>query len=64
MAEFWRIAISNLSLSNLSSPLVVFDEHNAEYILQRSAYESDARRVTRWHAALLFIHPVEEAGTL
>ena len=33
-------------------PLLVFDDHNAEYVLQRTAYESDARRVTRWHAAL------------
>lgn len=32
------------------SPLV-FDEHNAEYVLQRTAFESDARRITRWHAA-------------
>jgi sugar transferase (PEP-CTERM/EpsH1 system associated) len=31
---------------------IVFDDHNAEYVLQRTAFESDARRVTRWHAAL------------
>ncbi len=31
---------------------IVFDDHNAEYVLQRTAYESDAHRVTRWHAAL------------
>jgi len=31
---------------------VIFDEHNAEYVLQRTAFESDARRMTRWHAAL------------
>ncbi len=31
---------------------LVFDDHNAEYVLQRTAYESDARRLTRWHAAV------------
>ncbi|MDE3090684.1 MAG: glycosyltransferase [Chloroflexota bacterium] len=31
---------------------LVFDDHNAEYVLQRTAFESDARRVTRWLAAL------------
>ncbi len=31
---------------------IIFDEHNAEYVLQRTACASDLRRVTRWHAAL------------
>jgi polysaccharide biosynthesis protein PslH len=31
---------------------IVFDEHNAEYILQRTAFESDTRMPKRWHAAL------------
>jgi sugar transferase (PEP-CTERM/EpsH1 system associated) len=31
---------------------LIFDEHNAEYVLQRTAFESDARLLTRWHAAL------------
>ncbi|MBI4790944.1 MAG: glycosyltransferase [Chloroflexi bacterium] len=31
---------------------VVFDDHNAEYVLQRTAFESDARNPKRWHAAL------------
>ncbi len=30
----------------------VFDDHNAEYVLQRTAFESDLRRPARWHAAL------------
>ncbi|MBI5303372.1 MAG: glycosyltransferase [Chloroflexi bacterium] len=30
----------------------VFDDHNAEYVLQRTAFESDAKRWTRAHAAL------------
>ncbi len=38
------------------SPMVhsrlIFDEHNAEYVLQRTAFASDARHPTRWHAAL------------
>ena len=37
---------------NFQAPITVFDDHNAEYVLQRTAFESDARRVTRWHAAL------------
>jgi polysaccharide biosynthesis protein PslH len=31
---------------------LVFDDHNAEYVLQRSAFQSDVRRPARWHAAL------------
>jgi sugar transferase (PEP-CTERM/EpsH1 system associated) len=31
---------------------IVFDDHNAEYVLQRTAFEADARRPARWHAAL------------
>jgi glycosyltransferase involved in cell wall biosynthesis len=33
-------------------PLVVFDDHNCEYLLQRRAFETDVRRPTRWVAAL------------
>lgn len=32
-------------------PPVVFDDHNAEYLLQKRAAMMDARRPTRWHAA-------------
>lgn len=31
---------------------LVFDDHNAEYVLQRTAFESDARHPKRWHGAL------------
>jgi len=31
--------------------LIVFDDHNAEYILQQRAFETDLRLPTRWHAA-------------
>jgi polysaccharide biosynthesis protein PslH len=40
------------STVNSQRSTVVFDDHNAEYVLQRTAFESDVRRVTRWHAAL------------
>lgn len=30
---------------------LVFDDHNAEYVLQRTAFESDVRYPLRWHAA-------------
>lgn len=43
--------IPDLSLATRHPPLV-FDEHNAEYTLQRTAFESDTRSITRWHAAL------------
>ena len=41
-----------MSVPARGAPTVVFDDHNAEYVLQRTAYEADAHRVTRWHAAL------------
>lgn len=46
MAGFWMSAPAR------GAPTVVFDDHNAEYVLQRTAYEADARRLARWHAAL------------
>jgi len=30
---------------------IIFDDHNAEYVLQRTAFESDAKRLARAHAA-------------
>jgi len=32
-------------------PLLVFDDHNAEYVLQQRAFETDIRRPRRWIAA-------------
>jgi len=32
-------------------PLLVFDDHNAEYVLQRRAFETDVRRPRRWIGA-------------
>ena len=33
-------------------PLLVFDDHNAEYVLQRRAFETDVRHLRRWPGAL------------
>lgn len=35
----------------IGRPRLVFDNHNAEYVLQQRAWETDARNVKRWHAA-------------
>lgn len=40
------------SILNADLPRVLFDDHNAEYVLQRSAFLSDSLIPTRWHAAL------------
>lgn len=37
--------------SNGALAPMVFDDHNAEYVLQESAFASDRRRLTRLHAA-------------
>lgn len=37
---------------SLQPPTILFDDHNAEWTLQHSAYETDRRRPRRWHAAL------------
>lgn len=41
----WRI-------SNIKYPISIFDDHNAEYVLQRRAFETDVRQPKRWIAAL------------
>lgn len=46
MAGFWAPAQLG------APPAFVFDDHNAEYVLQKTAFESDVRQVRRWHAAL------------
>jgi sugar transferase (PEP-CTERM/EpsH1 system associated) len=37
--------------ADASSPLLVYDDHNAEYVLQQRAFETDARQPRRWIAA-------------
>ena len=52
------IQVEGIEMARYIAPLatrqspVVFDDHNAEYVLQRTAFESDVRRFTRLHAAL------------
>jgi glycosyltransferase involved in cell wall biosynthesis len=38
--------------SNVKRPISIFDDHNAEYVLQRRAFETDVRQPKRWIAAL------------
>ena len=49
--ELARYAEGLQSLPAERRPLVVFDDHNAEYLLQRRACLSDLRRPQRWAAA-------------
>lgn len=35
----------------IGRPALLFDDHNAEYVLQQRAWETDVRRLRRWHAA-------------
>ncbi|MEZ4770004.1 MAG: glycosyltransferase [Caldilineales bacterium] len=41
----------NLPGIPIGRPALVFDDHNAEYVLQQRAWETDVRRIRRWHAA-------------
>lgn len=41
----------NLPQIPIGRPRLVFDDHNAEYVLQQRAWETDSRRPARWHAA-------------
>ena len=49
----WRSARvkENLPGIPIGRPALVFDDHNAEYVLQQRAWETDVRRPARWHAA-------------
>ncbi len=49
MAEAWRLEVRDWRSAR---PISIFDDHNAEYALQRTAFEADARDPRRWHAAL------------
>ncbi|HOG47641.1 MAG TPA: glycosyltransferase, partial [Anaerolineae bacterium] len=46
-----QVIRSTRSGSPLTAPLVVFDDHNAEYLLQQRACATDLRRPRRWVAA-------------
>ena len=49
----WRSAQKKQDLPTIpiGRPRLVFDNHNAEYVLQQRAWETDRLRPTRWHAA-------------
>jgi sugar transferase (PEP-CTERM/EpsH1 system associated) len=49
MAQY-GLAVKRMKLP--SQPLVVFDDINAEYLLQRRAFETDVRQPRRWLAAI------------
>jgi glycosyltransferase involved in cell wall biosynthesis len=49
----WRNARQKEDLPSIpiGRPRLVFDDHNAEYILQQRAWEADRLKPGRWHAA-------------
>jgi glycosyltransferase involved in cell wall biosynthesis len=49
----WRNAQQkeNLPTIPIGRPRLVFDDHNAEYVLQQRAWETDRLKLSRWHAA-------------
>ncbi len=49
----WRYAQQkeNLPTIPIGRPRLVFDDHNAEYVLQQRAWETDRLKPARWHAA-------------
>ncbi|MER2599593.1 MAG: glycosyltransferase [Caldilineales bacterium] len=49
----WRNAQQKANLPSIpiGRPRLVFDNHNAEYVLQQRAWETDRRKPGRWHAA-------------
>lgn len=49
MAQYGLLA---KKLASKSAPRVVFDDINAEYLLQKRAFEADARRPKRWLGTL------------
>ena len=49
MAQYLFQAASHRGAAN--RPLLVFDDHNAEYVLQQRAFETDVRQPKRWLGA-------------
>jgi sugar transferase (PEP-CTERM/EpsH1 system associated) len=53
MAYPWMLEVRNRKLdSGVGHPTSIFDDHNAEYVLQQRAFETDVRQPRRWIAAL------------
>lgn len=50
MANYWLGAEAEATAAR-TRPRIVFDDHNAEWALQRTAYETDRRNPRRLHAA-------------
>jgi len=48
----WRTSNLQPPIPNIQYPISTFDAHNAEYVLQQRAFETDARQPRRWVAAL------------
>ena len=49
----WRLDCgSGPPMSNSQYPVSIFDDHNAEYVLQQRAFETDARQPRRWVGAI------------
>jgi sugar transferase (PEP-CTERM/EpsH1 system associated) len=48
----WRTSNVQPLISNIQYPISIFDDHNAEYMLQQRAFETDVRQPRRWIAAL------------
>ena len=51
MARYWLDVAQSPDLQQRAR-LSVFDEHNAEYVLQQRAFETDVRRPRKWLGAL------------
>jgi glycosyltransferase involved in cell wall biosynthesis len=51
MSLYWKAIAGNGNEVRPSVSAVVYDEHNAEYVLQRRAFEIDRTKPLRWHAA-------------
>jgi sugar transferase (PEP-CTERM/EpsH1 system associated) len=49
--EMGQYALAMKKASSDDSPRVIFDDINAEYLLQKRAFEADARRPARWLGA-------------
>jgi sugar transferase (PEP-CTERM/EpsH1 system associated) len=48
MARYWM----EWRTPGIQRPIAIFDDHNAEYVLQQRAFETDVRHPRRWVAAL------------
>jgi sugar transferase (PEP-CTERM/EpsH1 system associated) len=52
MAQYGLALAANRQSPDGHRPCLVFDDHNAEYVLQQRAWEIDRRYPTKWHRAL------------